>query len=206
MNRSPALVLFLGAAHVCTAASLAETAMTEIDPHAITVNAEGMSLGVRFDYTPDGNRLRLRYRLVNTGNTALVVFDRGAAVGSRIIIGFPVPPVESGGITLDHLPEPAPEFESGRSGPYAPNVPLAARVEPGSEHVGLDQVNPPDGAERVRYCLGVAEFDAARYRPYDLRPTDETGVTLWRAPYREEIESLTVLCSPWFDLKAGRFD
>jgi hypothetical protein len=166
-----------------------------------TVAADGATLEVAFD--PAGQRLAVRYRISNTGDVPLAVFDRGdrhAVLTRKLVAGeVAAPRFEEGadGLTLSHaaraLPSPAPTL---------PPVPLATKLAPGTS---LDAAFAFDlslagEAARVRWCLGVARFDDATFEPDGS--AGEVG--LWTAPF-EMAETQQLLCTPWFDMAAGTF-
>lgn len=175
--------------------------MTDEDQVArTTVEGDGAVLEVAFD--PAGSRLAVRYRISNTGSGPLAVFDRGdrhAVLTKRLVAGeVPAPRFEdgAGGLTLSHvaraLPDPA---------PTVPPVPLAAKLAPGA---ALDDgfafdLSLGSASGRVRWCLGVAPFDA------EFQASESAGeVAVWTAPF-EAAEAQQRLCTPWFDVAAGAF-
>lgn len=166
------------------------------------VNGEGAMVEAAFD--PDGQRLMVRYRISNTGDAPLAVFDRGdshAVLTKRLVAGdVPGPRVEGGdgGLTLTHaaqaLPDPA---------PTSPPVPLATKLGAGER---LDASFDVDlslfaNATRVRWCLGVLPFDEAVLKP----ATSAGDVAVWSASF-SVVEQQQLLCTPWFDMAAGVFE
>jgi hypothetical protein len=167
-----------------------------------SVEGQGARLEVAFD--PDGNALAVRYRISNTGKAPLAVFDRGdrhAVLTKTLVAGnVPAPRFEDGGdgLVLSHaaraLPSPA---------PTVPAVPLAAKLAPGGALDGAFSfdLSLGDGAGRVRWCLGVAAFDEARFQA-----SESAGdVAVWTAPF-DMADAQQLLCTPWFDLGTGMFE
>ncbi|WP_132985616.1 hypothetical protein [Luteimonas terricola] len=168
----------------------------------ISVSGEGAVLEAAFD--PDGQRLAVRYRISNSGDVPLVVFDRGdshAVLTKRLVAGdVPAPRVENGadGLTLSHaahaLPDPA---------PTVPPMPLATKLGPGERlDAGFElDLSLFSDAARVRWCLGVMPFDEAVLRP----ATSAGDVAVWSASFGV-VERQQLLCTPWFDVAAGVFE
>lgn len=166
------------------------------------VEGEGAMLEVAFD--PDGSRLAVRYRIGNTGDSALAVFDRGdrhAVMTKRLVAGdVPAPHIrqDEAGLTLGHaaraLPQPS---------PTVPPVPLAAKLAPGESRDGAfsADLSLAGSASRVRWCLGVAPFDEAMFTA-----SESAGeVAVWAASF-EVVERQQQLCTPWFDVAAAVFE
>lgn len=193
------------APHAVGAQAPVESAqMHEEDQVARTrVDGDGVGLEVAFD--PDGARLAVRYRVSNTGTGPIAVFDRGdrhAVLSKRLVAGeVPAPRFERGpdGLTLSHLARGLP-----RPTPTLPPVPLATKLEPGTAIDGafaFDLSLGGSDAGRVRWCLGVAPFDAALFDA-----SESAGeVAVWTAPF-EMAETQQQLCTPWFDVAKGAFD
>ena len=169
-----------------------------------TVEGDGARLEVAFD--PDGSALAVRYRISNTGQAPLAVFDRGdrhAVLTKRLVAGeVPPPRFEAGadGLVLTHaaraLPQPT---------PTVPPVPLAARLAAGDALDGAFAFDlllaSGDAAGRVRWCLGVAPFDDGQFEA-----SESAGeVAVWTAPF-EMAQAQQMLCTPWFDVEAGTFE
>ncbi|MCD9029667.1 hypothetical protein LDO26_15850 [Luteimonas sp. BDR2-5] len=177
--------------------------MTSDDSARTEVSAAGVELQVTFEPRDDG-ALHVRYRLHNTGDVPLAVFDRGdrhAVLTKRQVtgaIGVPFARAnEPGQVTLLHvaqaLPQPA---------PTVPPTPLARRLNPGASDEAdftfsqwLD--DPP---RQVRWCLGVAPFDEAR----TFLPETVDGREVWQADFAYA-DDQQLLCTPWFDVAAKRF-
>ncbi|KLJ02501.1 hypothetical protein [Luteimonas sp. FCS-9] len=177
--------------------------MTPTDTARAHVDAEGAALDAVFAATARGT-LEVRYRLRNTGNAALAVFDRGdrhAVLTGRQMQGAAGIPYlrdeGEGRVTLSHvaqsLPTPA---------PTVPPTPLARRVEPGGELAGEFAFSQwlGDTPVAVRWCLGVAPADAARL----LSPEAGEDGEVWRADFAFA-DAQRLLCTPWFDLVRGTF-
>ncbi|WP_101926380.1 MULTISPECIES: hypothetical protein [Luteimonas] len=161
------------------------------------------SLDVDFA-TPAAGVLQVRYRLRNGGAEAIAVFDRGnrhaVLTGQQVrgAVGMPLLREDADGrIILQHvairLPNPAPTL---------PPTPLATRVAPGhaledgftfSRWLG----DPP---RHVRWCLGVAPFDAADFHA----PDTVDGIEIWQASFALA-DRQRLLCTPWFDVANGVF-
>lgn len=166
-----------------------------------TIEGEGARLEVAFD--PDGDALAVRYRISNTGAAPLAVFDRGDrhAVLTKKLAAGDVGQVRfeasADGLELSHvartLPDPAPTL---------PPVPLAARLAAGEALDGAFafDLSLADQAARVRWCLGVAVFDPARF---DASASDG-DVPVWTAAF-EVADTQQRLCTPWFDVATGTF-
>jgi len=184
-------------------ANMESTHMHEEDRVARTsVDGEGARLEVAFD--PDGDALAVRYRISNTGDVPLAVFDRGdrhAVLTKQLVAGeVPAPHFEDadGGLVLSHvaraLPDPAPTL---------PPVPLASRLAAGAALDGAFAFDLSLGtsANRVRWCLGVAAFDEAQFEA-----SESMGeVAVWTAPFAMAAAQ-QLLCTPWFDVAAGVFE
>lgn len=204
--RAGIVLALLPAALMAAHAARAQTESTQMHEEdrvaRTTVEAEGARLEVAFD--PDGDALAVRYRISNTGQAPLAVFDRGdrhAVLTKKLVAGeVPAPRFEATGegLVLSHqahaLPDPAPTL---------PPVPLAARLEAGGALEGAFafDLSLVDGPARVRWCLGVAVFDADRYQA-----SESTGeVPVWTAPF-DVADTQQRLCTPWFDRAAGAFE
>src|SRR5690606_24384334 len=91
-----------------------------------TVEHDGARLDVTFDMDAP-RRLRVRYRLHNSGETALAVFDRGdtlAVAQGRLTpgtVGAPATEQGADGLSLQHRAVPL-----RRPAPTVPPIPLAA--------------------------------------------------------------------------------
>lgn len=167
-----------------------------------TIEAEDARLEVAFD--PDGDALAVRYRIRNTGDVPLAVFDRGdrhAVLTRRLVPGeVPAPHFENTGegLVLSHVARPLPD-----PSPTVPPVPLATRLAPGQALDGAFSfdLSLADAGKRVRWCLGVATFDGAGFEA-----SESAGeVPVWTAPFgMAEVQHR--LCTPWFDVAAGAFE
>ena len=166
-----------------------------------TVEGQGARLEVAFD--PDGDALAVRYRISNTGPEPLAVFDRGdrhAVLTRKLVageVGLPRFVESDDGLVLSHEARPLPD-----PAPTVPPVPLAARLDAGQAMDGafaFDLSLAGRGA-RVRWCLGVAAFDAERFE------TSESAgdVPVWTAPF-DIVDTQQRLCTPWFDVSSGTF-
>ena len=167
-----------------------------------SVEGKGARLEVAFD--PDGDALAVRYRISNTGPAPLAVFDRGdrhAVLTKTLVAGdVPAPRFEEadGGLVLSHAAR-ALHIPS----PTVPPVPLASRLAAGAALDGgfSFDLSLAGQAGRVRWCLGVAPFDAERFEA-----SESVGdVAVWTAPF-EMADAQQLLCTPWFDMAAGVFE
>lgn len=173
-------------------------------PDTAQVEADGLRLTARFAYAPRTGALAVTYRLDNTGDAPVAVFDRGnrhAVLTGRQRdggVGDPVFEEEAPGrVTLRHAAAGLP-----RPTPTVPPTPLAAKLDPGAGLEGEFAFAPPTRGEpaRMRWCLGVAPFDGAAF----TQPQEVDGVEVWQADF-ERAERQRLLCTPWFDVVAGRF-
>lgn len=149
------------------------------------------------------NAVRVRYRLRNTGQASLAVFDRGdrhAVLTGRQeagAIGAPhVLQAAEGSVELRHLALPPP---AGFTGPTVPATPLALQLAPGAVLAGEFSTTLPSSAppRRVRWCLGVAPFDDTAF----FAAEDVEAGRIWQAG-AEAVAGQQLLCTPWFDLAA----
>src|SRR5690554_3166656 len=178
------------------------SAMSEAS--SATVEGEGVRVEATFQAVADGP-LKVRYRVHNTGDDDLAVFDRGnrhAVLTKRQRAGEVAQPTfrEEGGdgLTLSHMAMPLPQ-----PSPTLPPTPLAARLAAGQALEGefsfAPLVGEPPG--RMRWCLGVAPFDEERFTA-----TEHAGdVEVWQASFAHA-DSQQVLCTPWFDVATGAFE
>lgn len=171
----------------------------------VVVEGRDATLEVRFDYASATDTLAVTYRLRNTGDVALMVFDRGnrhAVMAGRLAQGeVPAPlfSVHDGDVALSHraLPLPTPA-------PTVPPLPLAARVAPGEalqggfEYASLTAQAPA----RLRWCLGVVPFAEDDFRELEARPSQARAV--WQASFAV-VERQRLLCTPWYVVAAGAF-
>lgn len=173
---------------------------------AVSTETTGTLASVRagFDYSPSGRLLKVTYRIDNTSDEPVAVFDRGDrhAVLSRQHPAGAVPAPffavdEEGGVTLSHeaLPLPTPA-------PTSPPTPLAAKVASGASIEGSFEFALPVSLEgdRLRWCVGVAPFTEADFSAGE----EVAGIDLWRASFAV-VESQQRLCTAWFDLERGVF-
>lgn len=166
--------------------------------------------GARLEATmsvPAPGTVRVRYRLHNTGDSPLAVFDRGnrqAVLSGRQASGaIGAPTFEQGGhgdVVLRHF---ARVPGSGRfTGPTVPATPLALQLATGAVVEGEFSFAIPVQAplRRVRWCLGVAAFEEAGF----MAPESAEAGTIWQAG-DDAVASQQALCTPWFDMAAGAF-
>lgn len=204
--RSRATLALLSAAllapHAVAAPSMEDPGMHDEDAVArASMQGEGARLEVAFD--PAGDALAVRYRITNTGPAPLAVFDRGdrhAVLAGGLVAGeVPAPRFDrvEGGLELSHEARPLPDPP-----PTLPPVPLASRLGPGEARDGAFafDLSLGEAPGPVRWCLGVAPFDADRFEPAE----SAGDVALWTAPF-DLAATQQRLCTPWFDPAAGRF-
>lgn len=175
------------------------SATTTIDGHGARVEAE-------FAVVSEG-RLAVRYRVSNTGGAPLAIFDRGqrqAVLAGRQQAGAVAAPTfeqaSDGDVILRHV-----AIAGGQGRPTGPTVaatPLALRLAAGATLDGAfdADVPLPGPLRRVRWCLGVAPFDAEAF----VLPERVEAGEFWQATDRA-IATQAVLCTPWFDLAKGAF-
>ncbi len=160
-------------------------------------------LRAQFDYDPASRSLQVRYRLDNTSGGALAVFDRGNAhaVGTGRLqlgqVGAPTQRQQGGDVELFHVVSPLPN-----PSPTAPPTPLALRLEPGAQVEASFRAHllGADAPARLRWCLGLMRFDEGAMR----RSTETEAGPVWLASFGAS-ELQQVLCTPWYEVEAGRF-
>lgn len=190
-------------AHAATPQAESAAMHEEDVPARTSVEGEGAMLELAFDPNAGGDRLAVRYRITNTGDAALAVFDRGnrqAVLAKRQNAGdVPAPmfDTDGGDVTLSHVAMPLPT-----PSPTVPPVPLAARLVPGEAHDGAFEFDLAlaGAPSRVRWCLGVAPFDEAA----SLAAESTNKVAVWTVSF-EIVERQQRLCSPWYDIAGGVF-
>lgn len=203
-----ALLLAFVQATACAQTSPARISAASETPamssNATRVESDDVVVDVRFE-ARDGAPLEIHYRLHNTGAAPLAVFDRGnrhAVLTKRHAtgdIGQPGTRDEGNGdITLSHVASPLPD-----PSPTLPPVPLAAKVESGGVLEGRFTASPMtlEAPRRLRWCLGVSAFDAARFSA----PEQVDGIEIWHASFDEAARQKTV-CTPWFDIASNAFE
>lgn len=216
MNTSPRPARTVFATAILAALPLAACAQAPVVPPTGTASmsdsiqlapvADGpVRLAAGFAYEPRSGTVRVRYRVENAGAQAVAVFDRGhrhAVLIGRQQSGAVGEPTfvedRAGEVTLRHIALPLPD-----PAPTSPPSPMAARIDPGASLEGEFAYAPPTDAEprRVRWCLGVAPFDADLF---DM-PEDFAGVSVWRASF-DVVDRQQQLCTPWYDVAAGAFE
>lgn len=173
-------------------------------PVATVVEGDQVKLEAAFAHDVDARRIEVRYRLENTGAAPLAVFDRGdrhAVMSRRLRPGaVPAPLFEQDGdaLTLRHA-----ALALRTPSPTVPPTPLAAKLAPGAQLEGrfaFDLALAASPPRRARWCLGTAPFDDADFS----QPEAVDGLELWRASFAV-VPRQRLLCTPWFDLAAGRF-
>lgn len=201
-----ATMVLLAVSSSCLAAESAK-AMPASDPSPssskTSVSGQGAVLDAAFDYRADERVLAVSFRLRNSGTAPLAVFDRGdrhaVASGRQTLghLGAPKLQTIDGGIRISHIVWPLP-----RPTPVSPPTPLAQRLAPGESSEGHFKVLMPGttAPARVRWCLGVAPFDPADFS----EPGKVGGIEIWRASFALA-DRQQILCTPWYDVAAGRF-
>jgi hypothetical protein len=174
-------------------------------PHAakqVTVESDGVSLEVRFEYAASVGKLVVQYRVRNEGDAPIAIFDRGnrqAVLSKRQALGAVAAPTfedEGAATTLRHVALPLP-----RPTPTVPPTPLATKVAAGAAADGeFEFAFVSAMPKRVRWCLGMAPFADADFSA----PEQAGGVEVWRASFAV-VERQRVLCTPWFDVARGEF-
>lgn len=177
------------------------------DPAGATTTLHDGPLALRVTLAMDGpESVRVRYRLDNGDDAAWMVFDRGhrqAVLTRRQRPGAIAAPsfeeVGGGDVVLRHV---ASSPAGGFTGPTLPATPLALRLDPDASLEGefafaIPATTPP---RRVRWCLGVAPFDAEAF----LAPETVAAGSLWQAGDGAARAQRT-LCTPWFDVAARAF-
>lgn len=167
------------------------------------VEGEGATLEVAFDHAASARALNVRYRLRNTGDQPLAIFDRGnrhAVLTKRLQVGAIAAPTfqtDGADMTLSHIALPLP-----KPAPTMPPTPLAIRVAPGAETQAEFEFDLPigDAPKRLRWCLGVAPFNEANFSA----PEHAGKVEIWRASFAA-VERQRIMCTPWFDVVTGAF-
>lgn len=168
------------------------------------VTGTGARLEAGFEYADSARALKVSYRLHNTGEVALMVFDRGnrhAVMTKKLVLGEIAAPLlaeDGGDVTLSHIAMPLPQPT-----PILPPTPLAVRVEPGAELQGAFEFALPtvQAPRRLRWCLGVTPF-ADDFRQYKLEPR---AAEVWLASF-DAADRQQRLCTPWYDVAKAAFD
>ncbi|HRO28212.1 MAG TPA: hypothetical protein PLD19_12360 [Luteimonas sp.] len=179
--------------------------MSEMSPDSARIDVDDARLEVTFAaLTPE--TVRVRYRLRNSGDVPLAVFDRGdrhAVLMKRQAAGAVGAPTfeeaVGGDVVLRHVARP---LAGGPTGPTLPPTPRALKLAPGASVEGgfsfaMPASSPP---RRVRWCLGVAPFDDAAF----FSPETVDAGEIWQAG-EDAVRAQRSLCTPWFDLAAGAF-
>lgn len=179
------------------------SAMTE-SPARTEVESGPLRLSAGFRYAPDTGTVTVAYRIDNGGKVDVAVFDRGnrqAVLTGRLREGSVATPAfhedAPGDVSLLHLAEPLP-FPS----PTVPPIPLAARLAAGASLEGEFAVAPLVGQppRRVRWCVGMARFDAQAF----TEPQTIGGLEIWQGNF-ELADRQQRLCTPWFDVGTRSF-
>lgn len=181
-----------------------KAAMSARASNSTVVTGTGARLEAGFEYADSARALKVSYRLHNTGEVALMVFDRGnrhAVMTKKLVLGEIAPPLlaeDGGDVTLSHIAMPLPQPT-----PILPPTPLAVRVEPGAELQGVFEFALPSAQapRRLRWCLGVTPF-ADDFRQYKLEPR---AAEVWLASF-DAADRQQRLCTPWYDVAKAAFD
>ncbi|QWP76837.1 hypothetical protein J5226_00005 [Lysobacter sp. K5869] len=122
------------------------------------IKGQGAALQAEFAYDATQRTLRVNYRVRNTGDVALAVFDRGdrhAVASGRQRAGAVGAPLWTaageGALELSHTAQPLP-----RPAPVSPPSPVALKLAPGARAAGSFEFALPDAQapQRLRWCLG----------------------------------------------------
>lgn len=194
-------------AHERPAAQGHHTESMEVDTMSgsasTTIEGDGVRVEAAFE-TVAGGGLRVRYRVRNTGDADIAVFDRGnrhAVLTRRQRTGEVGEPgfrdEGDGDVSALHVALPLPQ-----PSPTVPPVPLAAKLPAGAGLEGEFEFAPllADTPRRVRWCLGVAPFDEAHFGD----PETVDGVEVWQGSFDLAGRQQT-LCTGWFEIAAGAF-
>ncbi|SDY16140.1 hypothetical protein SAMN05421681_11266 [Lysobacter enzymogenes] len=204
METNPSSPIRRSACGVCLAAALLASPLQAMSAASTDTQGQGATLHAEFAYDPAQRRLRVDYRVRNTGDAPLAVFDRGdrhAVASGRQRAGAVGAPawkdVGDGAIELSHLAQPLP-----RPAPVSPPTPLALKLAPGAQAAGSFEFALPGELEpkRIRWCLGVAAFELDQL---DM-PQRYGEVEVWRASFALA-QTQQRLCTPWFDPVRSRF-
>ena len=145
----------------------------------IVEGEDGAKLQAAFDLDDAKQRLSVRYRVDNTGDAPLAVFDRGNAhpvLTKRQKPGGVRAVVQAGWRRSDIEPRPMP---LPTPAPTVPSTPLAAKLEPARSRRRIDfNLSLADARARA-LCLGVA-----RSRERVHRIEQGGGVQVWAASSR----------------------
>jgi hypothetical protein len=173
-------------------------------PARAVVEGEDARLEATFGFDGAKQRLSVRYRIENTGDTPLAVFDRGnahAVLTKRQkagAVGAPLMEQDGGDVTLSHVALPLPT-----PAPTVPPTPLAVKLDAGTSLDGAFDFNLSlaDTPKRLRWCVGVASFTEDEFTA-----SKQAGeVQVWSASFAV-IESQRTLCTPWYDPAGGTFE
>jgi hypothetical protein len=151
------------------------------------------TLTARFAYDAAKHSLHVDATIAPAGDAAVMIIDRGAALGSKIVSSAPFAALDGDALTLTHAAMPLP-----KPAPTVPRTALAARAEPGTQHAASFDADISETAHKVRYCVAVAPFSA------DAFTQDPADATRWRAAL-VVADSQQLLCTPWFALGTGEF-
>lgn len=179
-------------------------AMPSSEQARTVVEGEGARLEAAFGFDAEKQRLSVRYRIANTSDAPLAVFDRGNAHAvltkrqTAGAVGAPLLKQDGGDATLSHIALPLPT-----PAPTVPPTPLAAKLEAGAQLEGAFEFNLSlaDATKRVRWCLGVTTFGEGDFG----RTGRESDMPVWTATAAAVARQRT-LCTPWFDLAAKSFE
>ncbi len=160
-----------------------------------------VALTARLTVAGNGDGVEIDYEVDNRGSQPRVLHNRGHALGSRLQPDRSLPVSDGeGGFTIEAMPLPSPFADGRRTGPTVPPVSLAMALPAGEVFRGKLSVNPPEGARRLRLCLGVSRLDPAVFTAFATVPVADDGVALLRSPWREDLDDLDTVCSDWLPL------
>lgn len=178
--------------------------MPTITSQFATTVIEGTGVRLEVDFHQGAEDVvRVEYRLHNTGDADLAVFDRGdrhAVMTGRMETGEVGQPLfrdeGEGDYTFGHVALPLRE-----PAPTLPPVPLAAKLPAGGSLEGAFELSVPgEVPRRVRWCIGMAPMDGGAFD----QPEQAGGVEVWRASF-DAHKQQRKLCTPWYDMAAGGF-
>ncbi|UZW59864.1 hypothetical protein [Lysobacter enzymogenes] len=170
---------------------------------AADIQGQGATLHAEFAYDPAQRGLRVSYRLRNTGDAPLAVFDRGdrhqAGIGRQTLgaVASPALVERDGDVEFVHAAQPL-----SVPAPTSPPTPLAMKLAPGATLSGRFEIQLWSKAEpkRLRWCLGVMPFEASLFHA----PAKTADGEVWSASF-SAADTQQMLCTPWFDVAKGAF-
>lgn len=177
-----------------TAAGLPETRLTLPGGEAIAVR-----IG-EWVFFPEQNAIQVGYRLRNTGQGSIAVFDRGTYEGHAGAAYAPGP-VADPDVVFD-----GDDLELRHVLAHSPATPLALQLEAGASVDGFFVLPTlgPTSPRRVRWCVDVLAFDQAAFRS----PHASTFGTIWVLEASARADAMTrrtPVCTPWYSVATATF-